>query len=94
VVEDIVPLFGIVFLFGGGALVGVAFSPIGTAIAERLRGKRAVPHVPLEELDELREQVSALQHQVSELAERQDFAERVLAQHKDRGALGAGRDGA
>lgn len=90
---EIVPLFGIVFLFGGGTLAAVSFSPIGSAIAERLRGKRAVAADVTAEVDALREQLADVQAQLSELAERQDFAERVLAQQRERGALNAGQGG-
>jgi hypothetical protein len=84
--EDIL---AIVLIFGGGTAVAISFSPIGRAIAERLRG-RAFEETPSEDLLELRDHVTALQQQVSELAERQDFAERLLAQARDKGALGAG----
>jgi uncharacterized protein YbjT (DUF2867 family) len=82
--EDIV---AIVMVFGTGMLAVVAFSPIGRAIAARLRGPAELPS---EEVDELREQVATLQQQVGELAERQDFTERLLAQAREKGALGSG----
>ena len=48
--------------------------------------KQALPG----ELDELRERLDRMQHQLSELAERQDFAERLLAQvRKERQLPGA-----
>ena len=85
-------ILAIILIFGGGAFVGVSFSPIGQAIADRVRGgKRAREH---EEVAALRGAVASLQEQVSELAERQDFSERVLAQARERGALGAGQGGA
>lgn len=71
-------ILAITFLFGGGSLVAISFSPIGRAIADRLRhGKSPVPAPELdpavyEELDHLRADVSELQ-------ERVDFAERLLA---------------
>ena len=82
--EDII---AIIMVFGTGMLAVVAFSPIGRAIAARLRGPVELPSV---ELDELRDHVAALQQQLGELAERQDFAERMLAQARERGALGPG----
>ena len=85
--EDII---AIVMVFGTGMLAVVAFSPIGKAIAARLRGPAELPS---DDLDELREQVSTLQQQVGELAERQDFAERMLAQAREKGALGSGSGG-
>jgi hypothetical protein len=78
--EDIL---AIVFLFGGSALVGLAFSPVGRALADRIRGKTAGaapdPQV-YEELDQLR-------HDMTELQERVDFAERMLAQGREAGLL-------
>ena len=74
--EDIV---AIVMVFGTGMVGLIAFSPIGRAIAERLK-RGGPPAPPSEEVEDLRDQVATLQQQVSELAERQDFAERMLAQ--------------
>lgn len=74
--EDIL---AIVLIFGGGTAIAISFSPIGRAIAERIRGKGALvetdPQV-LAELDELREQVA-------ELHERVDFSERLLGQSRE-----------
>jgi len=83
--EDII---AIVMVFGTGMLAVVAFSPIGKALAARLRGPAELPSA---EVEELRDQVATLQQQVGELAERQDFAERMLAQARERGALGSGQ---
>jgi hypothetical protein len=85
-VEDIV---AIVMVFGTGMLGVIAFSPIGKAIAERLRGRR-LDGPSGEDLDEIRDHLQSLQQQVGELAERQDFAERLLAQAREKGVLGPG----
>lgn len=75
---DVEGVLAITFLFGGGSLVAISFSPIGKALADRLRhGKSPLPAPELdpavyEELDHLRTDVSELQ-------ERLDFAERLLA---------------
>lgn len=84
--EDIL---AILLIFGGGTAVAISFSPIGRAIADRLRPKDAVA-LPTEEIEDLRAEVQGLREQVSELAERQDFSERLLAQAKDKGAIGPG----
>ena len=71
-------------------LVGVvAFSPIGRAIANAIQRKSGVGVSPevQDALDEQAEQLEALRRQVGELAERQDFAERLLAQARERGQL-------
>ncbi|HEU5358848.1 MAG TPA: hypothetical protein VFU45_07005 [Gemmatimonadales bacterium] len=71
--EDIL---AIILIFGGGTAIAISFSPIGRAIAERIRGKPAFaepdPQV-LAELDDLR-------GQLAELQERMDFSERLLGQ--------------
>lgn len=73
--EDIL---AIVFIFGGAALVGLSFSPLGRAVADRLRHGKvpiAAPEVDpaiFEELDHMRAEISEMQ-------ERLDFAERLLA---------------
>ena len=84
--EDIV---AIIMVFGTGMLGVIAFSPIGKAIAERVRGRK-LDGPGNEDLEELRDHLQSLQQQVGELAERQDFAERLLAQARDKGALGQG----
>ncbi len=85
--EDIV---AIVMVFGAGMVAIVAFSPIGRAIADRVRGKDALA-APNEDVDDLRAHLQSVQEQLSELAERQDFAERLLAQQRDKGLVGPGR---
>jgi len=85
--EDIL---AIIMVFGTGMVGIVAFSPIGRAIAERLRHKDGAM-LPSEELDDMRAHLQSLQEQLSELAERQDFSERLLAQAKEKGTLGTGQ---
>lgn len=73
-------VLAITFIFGGGTAFLLAISPIGKAIAERIRAKGAVPmHDP-----ELLAEVDALRHDISELQERVDFAERLLARSQER----------
>ena len=89
--EDIL---AIVMVFGTGMLAVIAFSPIGKAIAERLRGPHAQQQasLPVEELDDMKVQLQAVQEQLSELAERQDFTERLIAQSREKGALGPAKE--
>ncbi len=68
-------ILAITFIFGGGTLFLLAVSPVGKAIAERIRGGGTAPGTDPELLNE----VEALRHEVAELAERVDFAERLLA---------------
>jgi hypothetical protein len=72
-----------------GCIVAVNFAK---AFAHRLRGpdQPQVDARVLEELEDLRAQMGRLQGQLDEVLERQDFSERVLAQMRERGALGSG----
>jgi len=69
----------------------VTFGPVGRAVAERLRGKGASGALAEieERFDDQAQQINAVQRQLGDLAERQDFSERLLAQAKDRGLLAA-----
>lgn len=73
-------VLAITFIFGGGTLFLLSISPIGKAYAERIRARthEMAPPDPqvLAELDDLR-------LQVSELHERVDFAERLLAERRE-----------
>jgi hypothetical protein len=82
---DMEGLFAITFIFGGGTLFLLSISPVGKALADRLRG-RAEPFQDPELLAE----VDALRQEVAELHERVDFAERVLLNSPDRKELGKG----
>jgi hypothetical protein len=80
--EDII---AIIMLFGGTAAVAISFSPVGRAIADRIRGRTVeagTDPAVLEELD-------ALRRDVAELQERVDFSERLLARQS--GVLGDDR---
>jgi len=92
---DWVGLVAVVMIFGTGMLGVVAFSPIGRAISNAIQKKSGV--VPSPELrdaiDDLADRFEGMQRQVSELAERQDFAERLLAKAKEKGLPAAGGGG-
>ena len=108
VFNEVVPIVAsvVVILVVAVALRGIFRTPVGDAIAERIRaGMHRRRHwkglggewvdAPGEGLGDdrrvaaLEEQVSTLQGQLSELAERVDFAERMLAERRDR-KIGAG----
>ena len=81
--EDIL---AIVLIFGGGTAIAIAFSPIGKAIADRIRGRAVEAETDpalLAELDEMKVQLSELQ-------ERMDFSERLLAKDREPRSLEAG----
>ena len=83
---DIEGVLAITFIFGGGTLFLLAISPVGKALADRIRhgtqplgGGGTEPDV-LTELEQLRADVGELQ-------ERVDFTERLLAQKQAAGEL-------
>ncbi len=88
------------WIFLAIALVIVAKSPLGSALSDRIRHGRTgegIPDARLEELStQVSEDVAALRAELTELAERMDFAERALLQLRRPDALpqahGAGRE--
>ena len=75
-------VLAVILIFGGGTIALLSFSPVGKAFAERIRSRGAGqdPEV-YAELDQLR-------HDVTELQERIDFTERLIAQQRDAAHLG------
>lgn len=81
--EDVI--YAILF-FGGGTLALLAFSPIGRALADRIRhGPTAAVTDPA-----VQEELALLRDEVAELHERMDFTERMLAQRQEPGRLSSG----
>jgi hypothetical protein len=89
---DIEGLLAIIFIFGGGTLFLLAISPVGKALADRIRhgtqplGAGGTEPEVLTELEQLRQDVGELQ-------ERVDFAERLLSQKQAAGELKDGGQG-
>lgn len=75
----------------------VAYSPIARALGKRiLHGKLpAAGALQGDEgrLDQLSDEVAAMRHHLDETQERLDFAERMLAQVRERGQLPPGKEG-
>jgi hypothetical protein len=83
---DMEGILAITLIFGGGTAFLLSISPIGRALAERIRSRGAVPmHDP-----ELLAEVDSLRRDVSELQERVDFAERLLSQSQERPQVAKG----
>ena len=90
--EDIVAVAGI---FTTVIVAFIAFGPIGRAIAAKLQ-RSSLPNPwaeVLDQVDTLENRIEGLQQQVSELAERQDFTERLVAKTREKPALGSGGQG-
>src|SRR5207249_7191583 len=89
--EDILAL---ILIFGGGACIAMAFSPIGRAVADRIRGKSAsagggdVRTEFAEHKAALDQELEAVRRELAELAERMDFAERLLAKNREGQRIG------
>lgn len=79
-------ILAITFIFGGGTLFLLAMSPVGKALADRIRhgtqplGAGGTEPEVLNELEQLRADVGELQ-------ERVDFTERLLARKQAAGEL-------
>lgn len=73
--EDIL---AILLIFGGGTTIALSFSPVGRAIADRLR-HGPQPIAPPELDHEVYDELDRLRADVSELQERVDFSERLLS---------------
>ena len=94
--NQLIPLIGMI---GGMIVAGVVLyaffkSDLAAAIAERIRTgvrrrKAAVDDVQGEHLGELDQRITDMQGQIAEMAERLDFAERLLAQKRERSLPGA-----
>jgi len=85
-------------LFGGGTLFLLAISPVGRAVAERIRrGGAGGPDAALERVKDsqlaLLEEVDVLRQELTDVQERLDFAERMLLKGREAGALPAGDHG-
>ena len=91
---DVEGVLAIVFIFGGGALFLLAVSPVGRAVAARIasRGSAADPSVRqlIESQHALADEVDALRDEVTQMQERVDFAERLLARQSERPGLPKG----
>ena len=94
--NQLIPLIGMI---GGMAIAGIVLwrfftSEIAAAIAERIRTgvrrrKAAIDDVQGEHIAELDQRITDMQGQIAEMAERLDFAERLLAQKSERSLPGA-----
>jgi CheY-specific phosphatase CheX len=91
--NQLIPLIGMI---GGMIIAGVVLysffkSDLASALAERIRGRKktSVDSIDGEHVAELEQRVGDMQGQITEMAERLDFAERLLAQKRERALPGA-----
>ncbi len=81
-------ILAIVFIFGGGTMFLLAISPIGRAIASRIQANAAdrLTDETVERIEAtqqaLLDEMEGFRHEMVEMQERLDFAERLLARHQ------------
>jgi len=98
-IDQIVPLIGILGIAGAMAvsIKWIMQSPVGAALGERIRHRQvrggSPPGAGADEarLAALEDHLEALQAQLGEMVERQDFTERVLAEQRGTPQLGRGQ---
>ncbi len=82
IIPQLIPLAGMAV--GAIATMSLVLGPVGRAIGDVIRhwlgGGTKRGELASAELDEVTSRLEQVQHQLGELAERQDFTERMLAQ--------------
>ena len=72
-------ILAIVLIFGGGGVFLLAISPVGHAVADRIRGGGREKSNELQErVADLLEEVDRVRDELVDVQERLDFLERVL----------------
>ena len=95
IANAVIPIFG---MLTGLVITGlVVLGPIGRSIGDVVRhltgaDRKDAAAVGAGEVDELRERLEQISRQIAEVAERQDFSERMLAQVRKDRALAGGTD--
>lgn len=85
---DITGALAVTFIFGGGATVLLAMSPIGRAIGDRIRGATGGGETRLRALEDnyeaLLDEVENMRIECTDLQERLDFTERLLSRDEQK----------
>ena len=79
--EPLIPIFGMLFVLGPVATWAFSHTPLGRALAERLRGGGVSDERVLDmqdEIERLHEHVAGQDQRLDELHDRLDFTERLL----------------
>lgn len=63
----------------------VILKPVAAAVAKRIAGEHRRPGMDPDEREEIMTELQQVRHEIAELAERMDFAERLLAKPRDAG---------
>jgi hypothetical protein len=79
-------VLAIIFIFGGGTAFLLAISPVGRAFADRIRGGAIVSDETIRRLEtsqqDVLDELETVRRELTDLHERMDFSERVLAQNR------------
>lgn len=81
--DDLIGVVAVTFIFGGGGLFLLSLSPVGRAVADRIRGRggglgdERVRQM-LDSQDAMLDEMETLRTDVADLQERLDFTERLL----------------
>lgn len=94
IANAVIPIFG---MLTGLIITGlIVIGPIGKSIGDVVRhltgADRKDAAVGAGEMEEVRERLEQISRQLAEVAERQDFSERMLAQVRKDRALAGGTD--
>lgn len=86
--DDVIKMTAVLLLFGPLAVFLISLTPIGKALAARILGKKFAGdnEESVAEVNELRRELEDLRHlpeQLSELGERVDFLERMVAKQRE-----------
>lgn len=95
--EGFLDILAVTFIFGGGSLFLLAISPVGRAVADRIRGSaRRVPDTLARQIEDsqmaLLDEIESLRQELSEVQERLDFAERLMTRGLDAQQLPQGEE--
>jgi ubiquinone biosynthesis protein UbiJ len=69
-------LFAMIMFLG---VTYVILKPVAAAVAKRIAGEHRRPGMEPDEREEILDELQQVRHEIAELAERMDFAERLLA---------------
>ncbi len=80
--DELIPIFGIIFVIGPISALVFSWTPLGRAVIERVRGRTGASEDGLlqlqDEIERLQAQIGDQDQRFEELHERLDFTERLL----------------
>lgn len=86
--SDIAKFLGVMLSIALAGGLGYTLIAIGGVVARRIEGRSGISEEELEGLRDQGRELAELHERVTEMEERLDFAERLLAQRKEAAQLG------